>query len=87
MIKLKDLLNEGKYDSEQKKLKFLKKKGNIVTFKNRINGRWQAVITKLEKGRNGQYKIHGELGFTSPWYSSFDDMDNAIDWDFMERSH
>lgn len=80
-------VNEGKYDTDRDKLKFLKKKGNIVTFKKQIKGRWQAVITKLESGKNGGYRIHGVKGFVSPWYKSADDMMDAIDWEFMEQNH
>jgi len=81
-------LRELKYNTDKKKINFLSKKGNIVTFKNRINGRWQAVVTKLEKSRKSdKVKLHGELGFETRWFDDIDDLIDAIDWDFMEDSH
>jgi hypothetical protein len=78
-----------KYDTDAKRIKFVKKKGNIITFKKPF--RWkgddfsQILVTGFEKSR-GSVKVIG-FGRDTPWYDSIEELIKAIDWDLMEGWH
>lgn len=78
-----------KYDTNEKRIKFVKKKGNIITFKKPF--RWkgedfsQILVTGFEKSK-GSVKVIGSNRDT-PWYDSMEDLIKAIDWDLMEGWH
>jgi len=81
-------LSEAKYDTFKKKVNFLKKKGNIVTFKQKISGRKQTIIDKLEKSRKSdRVRLHGQFGYDTPWFDNMDELISVVDWDWMERVH
>lgn len=77
------------YDTDAKKMAFVKKSGNLVTFKKdfRWNGRdyGQIMVSGFQK-QKGSVKIIG-FGRDTPWYDSMDDLLKAIDWDLMEQWH
>jgi hypothetical protein len=80
------------YDSKEKKLKAVRKKGNIITFKKKFypfgtsgNPYSQIAVKYIEKSQ-GHVKIVGH-GIDSNWYDSMDDLLNAIDWEKMEKWH
>lgn len=84
--------NKGKkkkYDTNEKRIKFIKKKGNIITFKKPF--RWkgddfkQILVTGFEKSK-GSVKVIG-MARDTPWYSSMDELIKSIDWDLMEGWH
>lgn len=78
-----------KYDTNEKRIKFIKKKGNIITFKKTF--RWkgddfsQILVTGFEKSK-GSVKVIG-MGRDTPWYSSMEELIQSIDWDLMEGWH
>lgn len=82
-----------KYDTLNKMTQFLKKKGNIITFKEPFypNGtandsRIQIIVEKLQQQRTGEVKIIGAF-YDSNWYKNLDELLDAIDWDLMEKMH
>ena len=83
-----------KYGTEEKKIAFVKKKGNIVTFKEIFyprgtanQGFRQILVTGFLKDRkDGAVKIEGRA-YDSNWYNSMGELLAAVDWDWMERSH
>ncbi|RKE52456.1 hypothetical protein [Sphingobacterium detergens] len=82
-----------KYDTTEKRAKFLRKKGSIITFKKPFypNGtlnesRRQIIVIQLQKDRSGAVKIIGNF-YDSNWYDSLDDLINSIDWKWMESAH
>ncbi|GEM_PF-2380825 len=82
-----------KYSTFEKKLKFLKKKGNIITFKEPFypwgtagESRKQIIVGGLNKLRTGEIKIIGEF-YDSDWCKSQDKLIEAIDWKRMEEMH
>lgn len=82
-------MNKKKYDTLEKRLKFVKKKGNLITFKKPF--RWMGEdFTQLVT--NGIQKQQGSLqiiGFNrdSNWYKGWDELIDSIDWDKMEEWH
>lgn len=78
-----------KYDTETKRIKFIKTKGNLITFKKPF--RWkgddfkQILVSGFEKSK-GSVKVIG-FGRDTPWYSSMEELIQAIDWDLMEGWH
>ncbi len=78
------------YNTDQKKIAAIKKKGNIITFKERWaygNGNAiQIIVTGFKKTKEGSVKIEGRA-YDSNWYKSMDEMLHAIDWDFMNRNY
>lgn len=85
-------LNEGCYDTLQKKIDFATKKGSLLTFKKPIGvkGEWKGQILSIggiekDKG-SGAIKI---VGFTydSPWYKNINELIDAMDWEKMEGWH
>ncbi len=77
------------YDTYEKKVKAVRKKGQLITFKEPFN--WngtyykQIAVTGFVKRRGG-VKI---IGFNrdSPWYESMEYLLAAIDWEWMELAH
>jgi len=81
------------YDTDEKKLKAIRKKGNIITFKKPFypkgtanEGRTQILITGIRKEKSGAIKLEGQ-GYDSNWYKSVNELSDAIDWEWMESVH
>lgn len=81
------------YDTHEKKLKTIKTKGNIITFKKTFyprgtanQGYTQILVTGLKKDKSGAVKIEGQW-YDSDWYKNMDDLLNAINWEWMEQVH
>jgi hypothetical protein len=81
------------YDTKEKKLKAIRKKGNIITFKKpfypngTINGsRKQIIVTGIKKDRSGAIKIEGQW-YDSDWYDSVEELLDAVNWEWMEGVH
>jgi hypothetical protein len=82
-----------RYGTTEKKLKFLKKAGNIVTFKEPFypwgtanESRLQIIIHRIKKDRAGGVKIDGQY-YDSNWYDDIGALLEAIDWEWMEDAH
>lgn len=82
-----------KYDTSEKKIRFLKKKGNIITFKetfyprgNHEDGRKQIIVMRLQTTKAGVVKIIGAY-YDSNLYNSLNDLLDSIDWEWMEWAH
>ena len=82
-----------KYDTEEKRIKFVKKKGNLITFKEKFypngtlnQGFSQVAVTGFKKDKSGAVKIIG-FGHDSLWYDSMNDLLEAIDFEQMEKWH
>ena len=82
-----------KYDTTEKRIATLKKKGNIITFKELFyprgtseKGFSQILVEGLEKNKGGAVKI---IGFTrdTKWFDTITDLIEAVDWDLMEKWH
>jgi hypothetical protein len=81
------------YGTTEKKLKFLRKKGNIITFKEPFyprgtanESRQQIIVHSINKERSGAVKIEGQY-YDSNWYDSIEALLEAIDWNWMENAH
>ena len=78
-----------KYDTLDKRIKAVKQKGQIITFKEPFN--WmgeffrQIGVTGFKKQRN-YVKIIG-FGRDSQWYDSLESLIEAVDWEWMEKAH
>ena len=78
------------YDTREKRLKTLKQKGNIITFK--VPFMWKGVsysqidITHFKVEKSGACMI---IGYTrdTPRFETIDNLISAIDWDIMEKWH
>lgn len=82
-----------KYDTRTKRIAFVKKKGSIVTFKEKFyprgtldKGYDQIAITRFKKVKSGAIQLEG-VGRDSRWYNSLDELIDAIDWGIMENWH
>lgn len=78
-----------KYDTHEKRLKTVRKKGNIITFKKPFRWMGTEYIQILSYGiqkQNGHVKIVG-AGRDSDWYDNIDELIKAVDWDLMEAWH
>ncbi len=80
---------EKKYNTKAKKIAFVIKVGNIVTFKEKF---WfkgtmysQILITGVERQKRF-IKLIG-FGRDTAWFKSMDALLTAIDWELMERWH
>ena len=78
-----------KYDTYSKRLKTVRKKGNIITFKKPF--RWMGtdylqILSQGIRKQQGHFKIVGSSR-DSDWYDSMEDLIEAVDWDLMERWH
>lgn len=78
-----------KYDTKARRIKAVKTKGNIITFKEQFYWKgdkyWQIGVTGFETSKDS-VKIIG-FGRDTNWYSSMDELLDAIDWDKMEAWH
>lgn len=73
-----------KYATYKQKEAFIRKKRNIVTFK---NGK-QVITAGVTRDRpTGAVQLDGEFGYTSKWYNSMKDLLDAVDWAKMRRWH
>ncbi len=78
-----------KYGSKQSRLKFIQKKGSIITFKKPFQWKDSEYFQILSQGikKNGaSVKIVG-FGRDTQWFNSFDELLDAIDWNLMESWH
>lgn len=79
-----------KYDTKDKRVAFVKRKGNIITFKESFFWKGksftQILVEELEIHDGGAVKV---IGFTrdTKWYNNIDELIEAIDWDWMEAAH
>ena len=80
------------YDTKEKKAKAVRKKGNIITFKEMFyprgtanQGYTQIMVTGFQK-QSGSVKIEGRA-YDSKWYNSMDDLIKDVDWKKMEAWH
>jgi len=80
------------YDTNDKKAKAVRKKGNIITFKKKFyprgtsdTGYTQILVTGFEK-QGGSVKIEGK-SYDSKWYDSMDSLIKDVDWEKMESWH
>lgn len=81
----------GIYNTQQKKIDFASKKGNLLTFKKPISwkgeSKRQIINYGLEKDRkSGAIKIIG-FGYDSPWYKNMKELIDAMDWEQMAKWH
>ncbi len=84
-----------KYGTKEKREKFIRRRGNMITFKQPFypggtsgDSKTQIISGGIEKARkSASVKIIGQWGYDSPWYNSMDDLIDAIDWDWIERAH
>ena len=81
----------GIYNTQQKKIDFASKKGNLLTFKKPISwkgeSKKQIINYGLEQDRkSGAIKIIG-FGYDSPWYKSINELIDAMDWEQMSKWH
>jgi hypothetical protein len=90
---MKNTSQKKRYDTQEKRKKFIRKKGNIITFKKPFypggtadGSRDQIVTNGIEKDPSGAIKIIG-LFYDSNWYQNFDELLDAINWDWMEKAH
>jgi hypothetical protein len=78
------------YGTQEDKIKTLKKKGNIITFKEPF--RWkgdtftQILISGFIKDRQGNVKIEAS-NRDSNWYPNINAMVEAVNWEYMEKAH
>lgn len=79
-----------KYDSNEKKIKFATKKGNILTFKRpfRFMGEdyKQILIKGVKKDKSGAIRIEGQA-YDTPWFKSIDELISKLDWVDVEKMH
>lgn len=61
------------------KVAFMKKKGNVLTFKTK---RWKIIVDKLEILENGSARLVGNYAST-PFFNSIDDLISVFDWSAM----
>lgn len=84
--------NEKRYDTREKRIEFLNRKGSIITFKNPFypvgskTSRTQIIAIKIYEPDSGGIRILG-LYCNSDVYNSLDELLDAIDWDEMEIMH
>jgi len=81
------------YDTDEKKWKAIKTKGNIITFKKPFyprgtseQGFTQIGVTGIRREKSGAIKIEG-FGRDSDWYKSPKELFAAINWEWMESVH
>ncbi len=79
----------GLYNTQQKRIDFVSKKGSLLTFKKPISwkgeSKTQIINYGLEKDRkSGAVKIIG-FGYDSPWYKSTKELIDAMDWEKMSE--
>lgn len=78
------------YDTEEKRIKSLRKKGNIITFLQPYQWKGesfsQILITGVSKTKDGHVRLEGSNRDT-PWYKNMGELINMVDWEFMEKNH
>ena len=81
---------QEKFNTREKRIATLKKKGNIITFKDRFFWKGesfsQILILDFETDKkSGAVKL---VGFSrdTKWFNSVDDLLKAIDWEWMENN-
>jgi hypothetical protein len=95
--KLKKILEVKIPNDMQGKIKYVKKKGNILTFKNddvEFDGkkRKQIIVDKFNKSASGFYieseklKLLGNKQAKTKTYNSEEDLVNAVDWHWMSKN-
>ena len=81
-----------RYNTQNKRIKFLKTKGNIISFKKPFidyhgESHTQVLIKGLEKDRRTDaVKVIG-LAWDSEWFDDMDELVQAVDWEYMEKVH
>jgi hypothetical protein len=72
------------FDTDEDKLAFIKP-GNIITFKNKLPGLpvGQIAISKIQRNKSGAIKLINPFGTETPWFSSEEELLQAIDWQWM----
>ena len=77
------------YDTREKKLNFIRTRGNIITFKEPSSprGATQIIVDEfVDEEESGEVKIEGPWCGT-PWHRNVDELLDAIDWEWMEAAH
>ena len=81
------------YNTLEKRIATVKKKGNIITFKETFfprgtanQGFTQILVTGFRKDKSGAVKIEGRA-FDSNWYSSINDLIDAVDFELLGEWH
>ena len=78
------------YGNEGDKIKALRKKGNIITFKEPFFWKGesftQILITAFTKDSRGNLKLEAS-NRDSNWYPNINALVDAVDWDWMEKVH
>lgn len=89
---MKNNSNGKLYDSNEKRLRFLQRRGNIITFKEPFfpwgtanESRRQIIVYRLEKSKSAIKIIGGS--FDSDWFRNLNELMEAVDWDWMEHAH
>ncbi len=82
-------IDTKKYNTKAKRVKTVKQKGNIITFKTPF--RWKGteysqILVHGFETQKGSVKIIG-FGRDTNWFNSMDELLNAINWDLMEEWH
>ena len=79
----------AKFDTLNKKIKFLSKKGNIVTFKDPFLWRGkkhkQILITKLIKNKKRDNVYLEGYARDTPSYKNVNELIKKVDWKWMEK--
>ena len=78
-----------RYDTEEKRINFLKKEGNIITFKTPFNWKgdsYTQILIKEFLESNGNVKLIG-FGRDTKWYNNIDELIDSVDWECMESNH
>ncbi|WP_217607211.1 hypothetical protein [Chitinophaga sp. GbtcB8] len=88
---MKQTDNNMLFDTNEKKLKFVRKRNNIVMFKEPFypwgtahESRQQVLVAGIRKCKDA-IKIVGQF-YDSNWYDSIEALLDAIDWDWMEAA-
>jgi hypothetical protein len=75
-----------KYQTNEQKLKALKNKGLIVTFKEaQYASVRQFILVKIKKTKS-KIQLIGEWDRNSKEYNTEEELLNSIDWSFMEKA-
>ena len=78
-----------RYDTKEKKINFLQKEGNIITFKTPFNWKGdpfsQILISEFIESKN-KVKIIG-FGRDTKWYNDIDELIDSVNWEWMESNH
>jgi hypothetical protein len=100
-MKLTEKLNkvlEAKVPEDEKgKISYVKKRGNIITFKDDVidfdgKKRKQIVVDKLHKDNQGLYleskklKLLGDKSSKSKVFKSEKELIDAVDWNWMSKN-